>query len=72
MRYRDSGEPLPLYSEASSMNDMVLFTVVLSLFIGIILTALGWKGRQMWLTVWAAGLVVCSVLYIGWDVMRRF
>lgn len=46
--------------------DLYLFTVVLGLFIGIFLTWLGVKGRQIWLTVWSAGLIVASITYMVW------
>lgn len=71
MRYREGSEQLPLYSESAGLNDMLLFTVVLGLMIGIILTTLGYKGKQIWLTVWAGGLVICSLVYLGWHVMHR-
>ena len=47
-------------------SDLYLFTVVLGLLIGILLTWLGYKGRQIWLTVWSAGLIVASITYIVW------
>ncbi len=59
----------PLYAEAGTLQDMLLFTVVLALFIGVILLWLGRHGRVMWLTVWSAGLIVSSILYIGADLM---
>ena len=36
------------------------------LFVGILLTWAGWRGRQMWLVVWCGGLIVASIAYIGW------
>ena len=49
-------------------SDLYLFTVVLGLFIGIVLTWLGVKGQQIWLTVWSAGLILASIIYIVWVV----
>ena len=43
---------------------MLVFAVVLGLLIGIVLFALGRRGRIMWLTVWGGGLVLVSVAYL--------
>lgn len=45
---------------------MVLFTVLLSLAIGAALVWISWRGRQIWLLTWSAGLIVASVAYLGW------
>lgn len=45
---------------------MLLFTVLLSLVIGVILTWLGVRGRQIWLATWSGGLIVASLAYLGW------
>ena len=49
-----------------STDAVLLFTAVLSLVIGIILTWAGWRGRQRWLVVWCGGLIIASIVYIGW------
>ena len=36
------------------------------LAIGIVLTWLGVRGRQIWLATWSAGLIVVSLVYLGW------
>ena len=41
---------------------MLLFTAALSILIGIILTYLGHKGRQLWMVSWSVGLIICSIL----------
>ncbi len=46
----------------NASDNMLLFTAVLSILIGIILTYLGHKGRQLWMVTWSIGLIVCSVL----------
>jgi len=72
MRYSEQTQASslpPLYAEAGTLQDMLLFTVVLALFIGVILLWLGRHGRVMWLTVWSAGLIVSSILYIGADLL---
>jgi len=60
LRYQENIPPEQLTSYAS--DNMLLFTAVLSLVIGIILIVLGRQGRQLWLLTWSIGLVVCSVL----------
>jgi hypothetical protein len=45
-------------------GEMLVFAVVLGLLIGIVLFALGRRGRIMWLTVWGGGLVLVSVAYL--------
>ena len=64
MRYREEG--LPVNESLATTDDMYMFTVVLGLVIGIILTWLGYKGQQIWLTVWSLGLIVSSIAYITW------
>lgn len=43
-------------------DNMLLFTAVLAIIIGIILIYLGKKGKQLWMVVWSAGLIICSIL----------
>ena len=64
MRYRIGESPeLAAYG---STGDFVLFTVVLCLFIGAALVWIGWRGRQWWLVIWNAGLIVASVAWFAW------
>ena len=63
MRYRIGAEP---GSGAQATDDMLLFTVVISLIIGVVLAWLARRGRQMWLLVWSVGLVLASVVYMAW------
>lgn len=58
MRYAE-GETLPLAQSAS--DDMLILTAVLGFFIGLVLVYLGRLGKQMWMWVWGAGLVVVSL-----------
>ena len=60
MKYRDTIPPEQLTINAS--NDMLLFTAALSIVIGIVLFALGRKGKQMWMVAWSIGLIICSIL----------
>ena len=41
-------------------------TVFLALLIGIGLLYIGKMGKQLWIVVWSAGLILCSVLYLIW------
>ncbi len=43
---------------------MMLFTVLLSLLIGIVLVHLGLKGRQRWVAFWGATLVLAALVYL--------
>jgi len=69
MRYEASeavaATELPVYSQSPGLHFMLNFTVALALLIGVLLLWLGRRGRVMWLQVWSAGLVLCSVAYLG-------
>ena len=60
MKYPENIPPEQLTVHAS--DGMLLFTSVLAIFIGLILVKLGLHGKQMWMVVWAIGLIICSVL----------
>lgn len=60
MRYQENIPPEKLTVNAS--NDMLLFTSALSILIGFILFYLGRKGKQLWMTTWSVGLIICSIL----------
>lgn len=60
MRY---SENIPAEQLAVNASDnMLLFTAALSILIGIILTYLGHKGKQLWMVTWSIGLIICSIL----------
>jgi len=63
MRYR-IGEPQP---EAGTALDQGAFMglAVLSLLIGAGFVLAGIRSRHYWLTIWGAGLSICSMAYIG-------
>jgi len=63
MRYRVGADPA---SGAQATDDMLLFTMVISLIIGVVLMWLARHGRQMWLMAWSVGLVLASVAYMAW------
>ncbi len=62
MRYRINGHHA--HAAAVVTDHTVLFTVVLSLLLGIVLVRLSLYGRQRWLTFWAASLVLASLIYL--------
>lgn len=58
-------QQLPMAGEAS--DEMLWYTVWLAFLIGVALTGLSWNGRQWWLFTWSVGLIICSILYLGWS-----
>ena len=62
-RYREGEIPKEQMTVHAS-DDMLLLTAVLGILIGIALTYLGRKGKQMWMWVWGIGLIICSA-YLG-------
>ena len=56
---------------AETSPDMLAFTVFIALLAGVLLYFLGRYGRQLWLQVWSAGLVGCSILYLVWYFFSR-
>jgi hypothetical protein len=68
MRYRE-GQEIPDNIQPHIGDASMAFTAVLGLFIGIVLTVLARKGKVMWLTVWSAGLILISVVYLSYLVV---
>ena len=60
MKYPEHIPPEQLTMHAS--DGMLMFTAVLSILIGLILTYLGHKSRQLWMVTWSIGLIICSIL----------
>jgi len=61
MRYREGDSP----DNLSTLDDtMFMGAAVLGLLMGIGFVVAGIKGKQYWLALWGAGLVIASVLYI--------
>ncbi len=63
MRYKEGEIPKEQLAVHAS-DDMLLLTAVLGTIIGLALTFLGRRGKQLWMHVWGIGLVICS-LYLG-------
>ncbi|HEY5734587.1 MAG TPA: hypothetical protein VIU36_07465 [Gammaproteobacteria bacterium] len=70
MRYRQDIPAEQLARHAS--DDMLIFTAVLSLFIGAVLIWLGRKGKQQWLVLWSIGLILSSLGMGTYLLMDRF
>lgn len=67
MRYPEGQAPDPDVPYGSTMHDMIALSMVLGIVVGVCLYLIGRRGRSLWLTVWSAALVLCSVLYLGAD-----
>ncbi|MEM7359478.1 MAG: hypothetical protein AAF431_10295 [Pseudomonadota bacterium] len=60
-RYRED-ESLEGYKMAQhASDDMLLFTAVIAVVIGLIISYIGKRGKQLWMLVWGIGLVVVSI-----------
>ena len=59
MRYRIGEDPV--LGAYATTDDFIVLSAVIGLVAGAFLTWLGWRGRQIWLTVWCAGLVIASI-----------
>ena len=69
MRYQDDGTiPAERLAQHAS-DDMLLLTAVLGVLIGIALTVMGKKGKQLWMHVWGIGLIIASLAMgiITWE-----
>jgi hypothetical protein len=64
MRYRR--EDMPADPSLATTDDIYLFTLIFSIVIGVLLTWVGIKGRQVWLALWSAGLVVAAIGTLVW------
>jgi hypothetical protein len=47
-------------------NNVLMFTAVIGLVIGLIFVYGGQVGKQIWIVFWGAGLVIASVIYIAY------
>jgi hypothetical protein len=69
MRYRDGPVP-PGGLEATASDDVLMLTYFIGLVVGLILTWVGWHGRQWWLVFWCGGLVLVSLATLGWELFH--
>lgn len=68
MRYKIETSSDALIPVSNGDGAMVL-AILLGMLIGAACVYLGWKGKQLWLKVWGAGLVLAScvyILYVAW------
>ena len=64
MRYRIGEEASQ--AALNSTDYTMLFTLAISVVIGVLLVWMGRRGKQLWLLVWGGGLVVCSLATFVW------
>ncbi len=64
MRYREEQmiDGMPMAKHAN--NDIFAATGFIGLVIGIVLVVLSVRGKQYWLTLWAGGLALFSLVFI--------
>ena len=67
MRYLEGQEANPEYPHGENMHHMLTFSMLLSIVFGVILLYAGLRGKIIWLSVWSALLILCSVIYLGGD-----
>ena len=63
---RDRIDEDPILSAWGATDDFIVLSAVFGLVAGAFLTWLGWRVRQVWLTVWCGGLVVVSTACLVW------
>ena len=69
MRFKEGEIPSELLSKNAS-DDMLSFTAVIAVVIGLVLFFLGRMGRQMWMWCWGLALIFSSVylwLYLKFE-----
>lgn len=61
MRYRDTGDYQNLGVPVD--DNMVFFSVILGIFMGIGFVVAGIKVKRYWMTIWGIGLIFASLSY---------
>lgn len=61
MRYRDTGDYQNLGVPVD--DNMVFFSVILGIFMGISFVVAGIKVKRHWMTIWGIGLIFASLSY---------
>lgn len=70
MRYRIGENTENLDNLGKPVGDeLVSFSAVLGLLMGIIFIFGGLRGKQFWLIFWGSGLVISSILYLAADLL---
>jgi len=67
MRYR-IGEDIQNLGEPVG-DELVSFSAILGLLMGVGFVVAGVRGKQVWLVFWGAGLVIASLVYLGADLL---
>ena len=67
MRYRIGSNPEQARQE---LDGMIVGSAMFGFFIGVIFVIAGMRGRQIWLSVWGAGLVLASSAYLIYTLIR--
>jgi len=70
MRYRE-GQEIPDNIEPHIGDASMMFAAVMGLLIGIVLSWLAKKGKQIWLLFWGVGLVLVSIVYLVFMVISN-
>ena len=70
MRYKEDDIPPELFT-ANSSNEMLLFTAIMGLVIGVVMFYLGRTGKQLWIWTWGIGLIICSI-FLGFAIRSDF
>jgi hypothetical protein len=65
LRYRIGEDPATASGYAGT-ESVLIFTLFLSIIIGVILLWMGLRSRQLWLWTWSAGLIVVSSITLFW------
>ena len=77
MRYKE-GETIPKEQLAGhASDDMLILTGIIGFFVGLALVYMGRKGKQMYMWVWGAGLVIFSIylslsIWLDWTLFEYF
>ena len=76
MRYSEDSIPNEQMSQHAS-DDMLILTGIIGFFVGLALFYIGRKGKQMYLWVWGAGLVIFSIylslsIWLDWTLFEHF
>lgn len=71
MRYRE-GTLADAQTHNPLLEPMHMGTVVLGLMIGVTLFIMARHARLLWLKVWGAGLVVASLVYVGYSILSEW
>lgn len=67
MRYR-IGEGVQNLGEPVK-DGLINFSAILGLLMGVGFVIAGLRAKQVWLTFWGAGLVICSLVYLGAEIL---